>query len=315
MNNAEFVQAARRLMRDAIDARASGDDELRYVVKTYYTIQDWRIRSMNQLRAAGEAGKPRQTVSWLAGQTELLERLIKVAISDIMNHNIAGQWLMSIKGIGPVLAAGLVSHIDITKAKTAGSIWRYAGLDPTITWSKGERRPYNADLKTLCYKVGESFVKVSGREDPPIYSVLYRRRKKEEWIRNMAGEYADQALEASNRVGKNTDAYKWYSGSYVTDDRSWEWADSDDSSVPPLVSAQHGTPMLPPAHIHARARRYAVKLLLSHLHSVLWWLEYGTPPPKPYILTQENHTHVIVPPNLDLFDELSGLEEAIWKTA
>ena len=38
--------------------------------------------------------------------------------------------------------------------------------------------------------------------------------------------------------------------------------------------------MLPPAHIHARARRYVVKLFLFHLHEVMWNVEQGEAPPQ-----------------------------------
>jgi hypothetical protein len=44
----------------------------------------------------------------------------------------------------------LLARIDIVKAPTAGHIWRYAGLDPTVRWNKGEKRPWNAGLKVLC---------------------------------------------------------------------------------------------------------------------------------------------------------------------
>ena len=64
------------------------------------------------------------------------------------------------------------------------------------------------------------------------------------------------------------------------------------------LAASGGTNMLPPAHIHARAKRYAVKLFLSHWHHVAYMIEYdGQEPPKPYILNQDGHTHFLAPPN------------------
>ena len=38
------------------------------------------------------------------------------------------------RGIGPVIAAGLLANIDIKQAPTVGHIWRFAGLDPTNKW-------------------------------------------------------------------------------------------------------------------------------------------------------------------------------------
>ena len=57
--------------------------------------------------------------------------------------------------------------------------------------------------------------------------------------RNDHGDYAERAalILTQKKFDKKTDAYKAYSSGN-----------------------------LPPAHIHAMARRYAVKLFLSHLH-------------------------------------------------
>ena len=58
--------------------------------------------------------------------------------------------------------------------------------------------------------------------------------------------------------------------------------------------------MLPPAHIQARAKRYAVKIFLSHLFDVWYKLEKGQEPPKPYALAILGHAHEIEIPNLDV---------------
>ena len=59
-----------------------------------------------------------------------------------------------------------------------------------------------------------------------------------------------------------------------------------------------GIPMLPPAHLHARAKRYAVKLFLSHYHHVAYEVRTGAPPKAPYIVTHDpGHVHHIVPPH------------------
>ena len=171
-------------------------------------------------------------------------------------------------GVGPVIAAGLLAHIDIHKAKTAGALWKYAGLDPSAQWKKGQKRPWNAALKVLCWKLGESFVKVSGNKND-VYGKIYKQRKELEAQRNESGEFAEQAkakLEKFN-IGKTTDAYKAYS-----------------------------IGKLPPAHIHARATRFAVKLFLSHLQEVWWKHEFHTDPPAPYAMVHQGHAHKIEPP-------------------
>ena len=67
--------------------------------------------------------------------------------------------------------------------QTVGHIWRFAELDPTQTWEEGQRRPWNASLKTLSWKIGESFVRRS-RDEDATYGRFYRERKQLEIERN-----------------------------------------------------------------------------------------------------------------------------------
>jgi len=50
---------------------------------------------------------------------------------------------------------------------------------------------------------------------------------------------------------------------------------------------------LPDGRIDLRARRYAVKLFLSHWHDVAYRERYGVAPPLPYPIAHLGHAHVI----------------------
>jgi hypothetical protein len=259
-----------RLTRDLRSAaKILSDDEARFLVDAYYSMQEDRIRAAHQKRALSENNEPADVMAWLFDQREVLEKQVARALDAYSGANQVGTWMRSIVGIGPVIAAGLLAHIDITKAPTAGHIWRYAGLDPTQSWEKGQKRPWNARLKTLCWKIGESFVKVSNNEND-VYGKVYKERKELETAKNEAGEFAEQAKAtlAKKKFGADTQAKKYY---------------------------EQGK--LPPAHIHARAKRYAVKLFISHLQHVWWEVATGEKPPKPYVLTHMGHAHYIEPPN------------------
>ena len=87
---------------------------------------------------------------------------------------------------------------------------------------------------------------------------------------NEAGAYKGQA-EAKLlkfKIGQDTDAYKAYSQG-----------------------------KLPPAHIHARAKRYAVKLFLAHYHHVGYELLHGELPPRPFVIEHMGHVDYMGPPN------------------
>jgi len=333
-------------------AAALTTEEARFLVDLFYAIQDNRIAAAGQQRALNASGEPHKVFIWAFGSMQRLERTILSALDIYSDSQQLGRWAKSIVGVGPVLASGLLAHIDITQAPTVGHVWRFAGLDPTMKWLGKDRaralanpvfdapkleeegdeyaltdaevaevetildaasgsitysqlqalssltgrkvgnivrqardkqgrvtresviallakRPWNARLKTTCWKLGESFVKVQNNPRD-IYGHVYAERKAIEIERNEAGLFAEQAAAAlaAKRYRRDTEAYKAYSKG-----------------------------KLPPAHIHARAKRYAVKLFLAHWQAVAYELEYGTPPPKPYVIEHGGHTHFIAPPN------------------
>jgi hypothetical protein len=314
--------------------------EVRYLVDLYYQCQEYRISTANQNRVLVKFQEPNQLILWALGNFKLLEKNLARVMDKYTMTTLAGRWQRSIMGIGPVIAAGLLGHLEIERAPTAGQFWRYAGLDPSVEWIGKERaeklvkeivgsgrvtittehvaqcamrvnrnfnnilklaqddngkltrsglqgalakRPYNAKLKTLCWKIGESFVKVSNKE-ADFYGKVYVQRKEQEAKWNEQGKYADQAkakLEKFNITAQPT------RGIYESG-------------------------KLPPAHLHERAKRYAVKLYLSHLHHVLHVEKIGflPPPPRPYVIEHMGHAHIIPVP-----DPLGILPEAPEKAA
>ena len=261
-----------RLSKDLVRAAATlSKREARYLVDLYYQMQDNRIRAAGQVRSMED--EPRAVLAWYRGQTETLEKQVKRALDHYSKASPLGLWARRQKGVGPVIAAGLLAHLDFEvngeRTQTVSRWWSFAGLDPTKKWERGKKRPWNATLKTLCaYKLGEAFVKVCGHEDA-FYGQLYRQRKEFEVERNEAGKNADAAARAleEKKYAKGTDAYKAYSAG-----------------------------KLPPAHVHHRAVRWTVKLFLSHYHEVGYKLQFGEAPPKPYVFSILGHADIIHPP-------------------
>lgn len=245
----------------------------RTLVDMYYRWQQHRIDLKGQLRAqvqgfdGDDAGASLEVIDYFANQSAALEKRAASVLGKWAQRRPEGGWAQSIPGIGPVISAGLSAHIDITKAPTVGHIWRFAGLDPTVKWNKGQKRPWNADLKVLCWKIGQSFVKVSGREDA-FYGQVYRDRKQLEVQRNEQGLFADQAA------------------------KSLEERNIRDATL--KETYQSGK--LPAGRLDLRAQRYATKLFLAHWHEVAYEAEYGEPPPLPYAIAQLGHAHKIDPP-------------------
>ena len=260
----EFI-SVERLTRDISKAAVSlSRGEARFLVDAYYMMQKDRIRSDNQVRALDTSREPHSVLSWLAEQSDVLEQQIKRALDVYSKSQPLGAWARGVVGIGPVLAAGLLAHIDIARAPTAGHVWAFAGLDPTKKWGKGEKRPHNAALKVITWKIGESFVKVQYNPDDR-YGKIYAQRRAYEQIKNDKGAYAEQAAAALVTHPNHAQKATYQSGK------------------------------LPDGHLHARAKRYAVKLFLAHYWEIgrkQAGLEVVLPYPIAHI---PGHSHKIEP--------------------
>lgn len=257
-----------RLTRDLREATLTmSDDEARFLVDAYYIIQEDRKRSANQVRSMG--GEPHRVLSWFYDQNRILESQLKAALDRYSDSKPIGRWMKGLFGVGPCIAAGMMAHIDINKAKTAGDIYRFAGYDPTAKWEKGQKRPHNADLKRLCWNAGQVFKRFSN--DPRcFYGQHYRARKQYEIIRNERGGNEARATALLPRFNVKTEAYTHLKGG-----------------------------KLPPAHLDAMARRWAVKLFLSHIHEIWYELEFHEKPPACFAIGILGHAqaHYIPPPS------------------
>jgi len=247
----------------------ASDKEARYLVDSYYMAQKGRIRAGNQIRACQKDNEPYNFLNVNLKNFKFSENQMFKALDSYSDDSELGRWARSIHGIGPVLTAGLLAHIDLNIGKTPAAIWRFAGLDPTVTWNKSEKRPWNTQLKTLCFKIASSFEKVQN-SDKDFYGHLLAQRKQEEKSNNEAGKYESTARDiiATGSYKKDTIAKKAYESG-----------------------------KLPDGQIRMRALRWTVKLFLSHYWHVGYEINNKTAPPKPWVIALGGHQRMILPPN------------------
>lgn len=272
-------------------------------------------------------------IAWLLKDIQNRENQIKKMIDEYAKTVPVCQWAMAIKGIGPVFAANLWSYIDMNVCKHANQFLSYAGLnDNNCPWlgkekankivneaydhfklknnapmnydvlyrisentgrsfetvcrgfnnrkEKSEKNltdktiltrylsipPYNIELKKVAYLIGESFCKVSNRGS--LYGRIYQERKAAETAKNENLEYKDQAdkLLSEKNYSTNTDTYKFLSEGKLS-----------------------------PAHINQRAKRYAVKIFLTHFFEACWIYTHHTNPPEIYPIAHQGHVDYIPP--------------------
>ena len=272
-------------------------------------------------------------IAWLLADVKNRENQIKLMIQEYANHNPVCQWAMGTKGIGPVFAANLWGYIDMSKCHHANQFISYAGLndnnapwlgkvkateivnkvyeelglsdkddanddvylrvaiasgrnvlsikrgflshkeketkkthDKTIMIKFLSKPPYNTELKKVCYLIGESFCKVSNRGS--LYGELYKERKALETFKNENLEYKEQAerLLKEKNYSKDTETYKYLSQGKLS-----------------------------PAHITARAKRYAVKIFLTHFFEACYIYTHKKNPPTIYPIAHQGHVDYIKP--------------------
>lgn len=249
-------------------------DQAMALVSQYTSMQKQRIGATLRIKAHQRrvgilASMP--LVEGLQKQMAKLERVCGTYLQVYAESQLLGRWCLSNHGIGPICVAGLLAHIDLNIAKSAGQIWSFAGLNPNQVWEKGEKRPYNAKLKTLCWRLGECLKKVSKHPDC-FYGALYQRRKVLELKRDAEGLNEE---EAHKRLDK---------------------ARIKGSRISPAQRKIWESGHLQPIGIDRRAMRWAIKIFLSHYHYVGRTILTGEAP-EPWIIVHGGHTKWIEPPN------------------
>lgn len=261
-----WLEPLRRDLRQA--ASLLSLDEIRFLVDVYYDIQKLRIGSGHQKRTLSEDAKPPALLGWVADSMNQIEHEIRLGLDRWTSADRTAAWAKSIHGIGPVIAAGLRSYVDVKIATNPSKVWRFFGLDPTVRWGKGEKRPYCAGGKVLAWKIGESFVRLRGF-DGDVYGKVYEARKKLELERDERGDFAAQAAET-------------LSARKIRD---------------PATRRVYESGHLPAGRLDLRARRVAIKLFLSHYWAVAYEVEFGRRAPRAWSIEHGGHTGLIDPPN------------------
>jgi len=155
-----------------IDKREEIMASCRPATELFYDLQKLRIATNNRIGKQGEDAKAVLTdrdKEFIRNVCDKLESLEKEALAHagkmVKAYPIYEQWMKHQTGLGPTMAAVILSTIDIQKAENVSKIWKYAGIDVMPNGHgrrpvKGERIHYNPWLKTkLVGVLAESFVR------------------------------------------------------------------------------------------------------------------------------------------------------------
>ena len=317
-------------------------EEVRSIVDIFYTLQENRIRTGNQFDALEKADKRRAVIDWFFAYFDATEKNMQRVLKEYAQSQPIGRWAMSIHGIAETLAAGLLAHIDIGKAQTVGSIWRFAGLDPSIVRLSREAADQivkdGISGKTPTYEEGAKIAGALNRRPESVWKQGIEQPKKnakpEAKVSKTVGTVTKKSLAAGlarrpynqdlkvltykisdQLCSKHAKSEKAFYGPLYFQRLAYEMGKNEAGDYAGQAKAKltkvgkatksyaaYKEGVLGEQEIKNRAKRWTVKLFLAHYHHVAYNLEFGKNPPNPYAFDILGHSKIIGPPNWSFED-------------
>jgi hypothetical protein len=181
--------------------------QIRLLADVYFQVQKLRIAVGNRIDAVMRSADQAEPE-----HLEFLRRTHK-ALCEVEEHCVARArdylkehptwyWLKTVKGIGPVLGAKLLSYIDIERADTISALWRYAGLGVIDGKAErlvaGEKAHYNRRLKATMYLVGTSFLRSQSKFAQIYYTEKERQQRLHPELKPIVIHY--RAMRKMNKI-------------------------------------------------------------------------------------------------------------------
>ncbi len=89
------------------------------------------------------------------------KRILSWITKELKDQRIYTEFLKGVKGVGPIMAAVIISEYDIHRATTVSKLWAFTGIAPgKDRMVKGEKSSFNKWLRTkMCGVLAGSFIK------------------------------------------------------------------------------------------------------------------------------------------------------------
>lgn len=249
---------------------------IRVLVESYYDLQDYRIRTGNRMRQLGSSG---EILSLDPDAIKKDEVGIQEVIRQYLKEIPIASWMLGdgvnkgIKGIGPTLAGGLISFLDVTKADHPSDFWSYAGLGVVRIPLDEAREKYKNNIPI------QRAVKIAEINGDDSISLGQSRRAGNKVnfnprVKTLMWKIMDSFIK------QNTNPYR----KYYDDRKATEMArlDVEEKKIGKTINGKK-------AIADKRAKRYAEKQFLQDL-----WLKWrtleGLPTGTPFVVGRLGHT-------------------------
>ena len=241
-------------------------DTLSTMVDATLAIEKLRVASEVRQSHLALQGRQDKETDELHRRLKDLEDFVDGRVAYLIQGHPAYPWFSRVKGVGKENIGKVVATIDIVRADTISSLWKFAGFAVENGQApkrvKGEKLSYNSQLRSMSWRLGSSLLRAKGK----FYSYPSRG----------AGylEIKDKYIQRYENEGK---AIVPASGLPKKDGKKRE---SD------IVISE--------GHVHNQAMRKMVKLFLACLWLV-WREVEGLPVTKPYAIDKLGHDSYIDP--------------------
>lgn len=245
-------------------------------------IQKARIQFNNRVAALDNASDQsagsgqRATVErWLDVFTTLEKEIEKDIARTVKNEPIYDE-LSNIKGIGPMLAAKLISMIDIQRANTVSALWRYSGYGQSFYWQDGDKivAPQTG-YKWTGPKGDKTKISVTPEPKNGWQLVQVRDRPIDKFVLPYNKRLKSTLFVVAGSFLKSGSPYRRF---YDTHKTKYETTKEDWNKK----------------HIHLASTRKMIKMFLSHLWE-RWRILEGLETRLAYVNEQLGHNTIITP--------------------
>lgn len=130
-----------------------------------------RLPSLQEIRAGYFSG-PVPILGETYYRHSKYERELRAEMRRALVAHPVFSWLDENKGIGPTLACKLLARLDIARAPTPSSFWRYCGLAPAR--DPAHAKHHDRVAKKMCYLLAVSLVR-HNREYRELYEATRQR--------------------------------------------------------------------------------------------------------------------------------------------
>lgn len=258
---------------------------LNALVDAALTVERLRVGTkLRQVHLAKKGNIDPETDGLLV-QLEELENYIDDRVGDIIEVHPAYPWFSLVKGIGRENIAKVIGLVDITKAQTISGLWMFAGLAPdesgrAMKRVKGQKLHYNSQLRSMCWRLGSSLKRATGK----FYD--YYIREKEKYAKRFEGEGSSVLATPSGRWICSSCGQFWTKKVDITP--------CCDNQTIVKKTKEEPEGVVWKGHLDMMAMRKMIKLFLGCLW--LTWREgEGLPTRAPYVIERTEHQKIIQP--------------------